>query len=212
MAAGRAACVHARPQAHVPAAASSCIGLRAVLQALSVTCILHSRFHCHPCAVPPPVCGRGCAQRKLCMAHPPPPPPPVTSPHSTPPPCRRHRRRGNNNVYKMPVLLYLFGEEQHRARVVAKMRAAGKLLSDPTLPLGSPGGGSSGRGGASPSSAAAAAAVPLLSQQKMEDSIDRLFDGEAEVWRGALAGVPAPGMLATCKGAGDPAGTASLLP
>ncbi|KAL4458507.1 hypothetical protein ABPG75_013372 [Micractinium tetrahymenae] len=87
--------------------------------------------------------------------------------------------RGTNNVYKMPVLLHLFGEEQNRARVVARMRAAGKVLNDPSLPVGSPagggGGGGSGRGGAS-TSAAAAAVAPRLSQQQMEDSIDRLFD------------------------------------
>lgn len=98
-----------------------------------------------------------------------------------------HPRRGTKNVYKMPALLYLFGEEQHRARVITRMRAAGKLLSDPSLPLGSPGGGGgSGRGGAS-TSAAAAAAAPRLSQQQMEDSIDRLFDGKGARWRGLLA-------------------------
>ncbi|EFN54350.1 hypothetical protein CHLNCDRAFT_135608 [Chlorella variabilis] len=81
-------------------------------------------------------------------------------------------------AFKMPVQLWCFAEPQNRQRVVARLRAAGKVLNDPAQAggggSGGRGGGASGRGGASTSATAEAPA--RLSAKQMEDSVDRLFD------------------------------------
>jgi hypothetical protein len=98
----------------------------------------------------------------------------------------------SKRVFKMPVQLWLFGEPRNRARVMAGLRAAGKVLIDPSQPLGGGGGGGAGsasrgdRGGRSPASSSVLSPARLTAKQ-MEDSIDRLFDGELS----SLGGLPA---------------------
>ena len=107
----------------------------------------------------------------------------------------------SKRVFKMPVQLWLFGEPHNRARVVAGLRAAGKVLIDPLQPLGGGGGGggagSASRGdrGGRPAASSSVLSPARLTAKQMEDSIDRLFDGEL----GSLWGLPADcGPLACC--------------